>query len=160
MATLEGSKKRLNAEKCQLNFSSFSVSRRLKSVKNIQKITKYMKMVSAAKFAKAERELRAARSYGLSAKGSQKVPIEKMPNRFSLSFLWQFGSWKSRRRVIAIGDESRAGLGRTHSANLFLSINEVGKRSLVFGDASAIAQQLINSGFEYDSADIVYNKFK
>lgn len=27
-----------------------------------------MKMVSAAKFAKAERELRAARSYGLSAK--------------------------------------------------------------------------------------------
>jgi len=28
-----------------------------------------MKMVSAAKYAKAERELRAARSYGLSAKG-------------------------------------------------------------------------------------------
>ena len=47
-----------------------SVSRRLKSVKSIQKITKSMKMVSAAKYAKAERELRAARSYGMGAKGS------------------------------------------------------------------------------------------
>lgn len=34
------------------------ISIRLKSVKNIQKITKSMKMVSAAKYAKAERELR------------------------------------------------------------------------------------------------------
>merc|ERR1719414_900280 len=37
---------------------------RLKSVTNIQKITKSMKMVSAAKFAKAERELKPARTYG------------------------------------------------------------------------------------------------
>jgi F-type H+-transporting ATPase subunit gamma len=63
-------------------------------------------------------------------------------------------------KVIAIGDKSRAGLARTHSANLLLSVNEIGKRSIVFGDASAIAQQLLNSGFEFDSADIVYNKFK
>merc|ERR1712244_92857 len=35
---------------------------RLKSVTNIQKITKSMKMVSAAKYARAERELKPARS--------------------------------------------------------------------------------------------------
>jgi F-type H+-transporting ATPase subunit gamma len=63
-------------------------------------------------------------------------------------------------KVVTIGDKSRAGLARTHSSNLLLSANEVGKRALTFGDASAIAQQLINTGFEYDSADIVYNKFK
>jgi F-type H+-transporting ATPase subunit gamma len=63
-------------------------------------------------------------------------------------------------KIIAIGDKSRAGLARTHSANLLLSVNEIGKRPIIFGDASAIAQQLINAGFEYDSADIVYNKFK
>ena len=63
--------KRCDVEKYSSNFVFFfSVSRRLKSVKSIQKITKSMKMVSAAKFAKAERELRAARSYGVSAKGS------------------------------------------------------------------------------------------
>jgi ATP synthase F1 gamma subunit len=63
-------------------------------------------------------------------------------------------------KILAIGDKSRAALARTHASNILLSVNEIGKRSLVFGDASAIAQQLINAGFEYDSADIVYNEFK
>jgi F-type H+-transporting ATPase subunit gamma len=63
-------------------------------------------------------------------------------------------------KVITVGDKSRTGLARSHAANILLSVNEIGKRSLVFGDASAIAQQLMNSGFEFDSADIVYNKFK
>ncbi|XP_013137707.1 PREDICTED: ATP synthase subunit gamma, mitochondrial-like [Papilio polytes] len=40
------------------------VSMRLKSIHNIQKITKTMKMVSASKFTKAERELHAARAFG------------------------------------------------------------------------------------------------
>lgn len=40
------------------------ISMRLKSVKNIQKITQSMKMVSAAKYSRAERELRQARPYG------------------------------------------------------------------------------------------------
>ena len=47
----------------------FVVSLRLRSVKNIQKITKSMKMVSAAKFGRAERELRPARVYGAGASG-------------------------------------------------------------------------------------------
>jgi len=41
-----------------------AISIRLKSVKNIQKITQSMKMVSAAKYARAERELKQARPYG------------------------------------------------------------------------------------------------
>ncbi|MGH0139487.1 UNVERIFIED_CONTAM: hypothetical protein FKN15_035764 [Acipenser sinensis] len=40
---------------------------RLKSIKNIQKITKSMKMVAAAKYARAERELKQARVYGTGA---------------------------------------------------------------------------------------------
>jgi F-type H+-transporting ATPase subunit gamma len=44
-----------------------SISLRLKSVKNIQKITQSMKMVSAAKYAKAERELKLARPFGVGA---------------------------------------------------------------------------------------------
>merc|ERR1712128_283978 len=40
---------------------------RLKSVKNIQKITQSMKMVSAAKYARAERELKPSRPYGAGA---------------------------------------------------------------------------------------------
>ena len=40
---------------------------RLKSVTNIQKITQSMKMVSAAKFARAEKDLKAARPLGTAA---------------------------------------------------------------------------------------------
>lgn len=40
------------------------ISMRLKSVKNIQKITQSMKMVSAAKYTRAERELRQCRPIG------------------------------------------------------------------------------------------------
>lgn len=41
---------------------------RLKSVKNIQKITQSMKMVSAAKYSRAERELKQVRPYGEGSK--------------------------------------------------------------------------------------------
>jgi len=161
------------------------ISRRLKSVKSIQKITKSMKMVSAAKFAKAEKELRAARSYGLSAKafydnlesekteGPQKHLFIAATSDRGLCGAANTSIIKNIRaqlvedkqnlegtKVITIGDKSRAGLARTHAGNILLSVNEIGKRSLVFTDASAIAQQLMNSGFEFDSADIVYNKFK
>jgi F-type H+-transporting ATPase subunit gamma len=45
-----------------------AISIRLKSVKNIQKITQSMKMVSAAKYTRAERELKQARPYGEGSK--------------------------------------------------------------------------------------------
>ena len=46
---------------------------RLKSVTNIQKITQSMKMVSAAKFAKAERDLKSARPLGEAAQAFYKT---------------------------------------------------------------------------------------
>merc|ERR1712076_225569 len=45
-----------------------AIAMRLKSVKNIQKITQSMKMVSVAKYARAEKDLKAARPYGTGAK--------------------------------------------------------------------------------------------
>ena len=52
-----------------LSFFIFTVRIRLKSVKNIQKITQSMKMVSAAKYARAERELKQARPFGEGTQG-------------------------------------------------------------------------------------------
>lgn len=46
------------------------VTIRLKSIKNIQKITKSMKMVAAAKYARAEKQLKPARIYGNGALGT------------------------------------------------------------------------------------------
>ena len=59
------------------------VSIRLKSVKNIQKITQSMKMVAAAKYAKAERELKLARPYGNGSQAFfQKVEAKGQLNLF------------------------------------------------------------------------------
>lgn len=55
------------------HYFCFSVTRRLKSIKNIQKITKSMKMVAAAKYARAERELKPARVYGTGSLGKRTV---------------------------------------------------------------------------------------
>jgi len=52
------------------------ISMRLKSVTNIQKITQSMKMVSAAKYARAERELRQARPYGEGVKVNRIILIQ------------------------------------------------------------------------------------
>lgn len=58
------------------------ISMRLKSVKNIRKITQSMKMVSAAKYSRAERDLRQARPYGEGSKqfyekAEVSVPVEE-----------------------------------------------------------------------------------
>ena len=81
------------------------ISLRLKSVKNIQKITQSMKMVSAAKYTKAERELKLARPYGVGAqefykkaevKGIEKVNSINFRRKISLCVVFLM----KMRRVI------------------------------------------------------------
>lgn len=73
------------------------IQMRLKSVTNIQKITQSMKMVSAAKYARAERELRQARPYGEGVKvnrnnNNKKKIIYKVSN-YLLSRMALLISW-------------------------------------------------------------------
>lgn len=66
-----------------------SISIRLKSVKNIQKITQSMKMVSAAKYARAERELKQVRPIGDGAKQfyekAEVTAVEDTPQRLVIA---------------------------------------------------------------------------
>ena len=59
------------------------ISVRLKSVKNMQKITQSMKMVSAAKYARADRELKPARPYGEGASAF----YEKVTISYNVNYL-------------------------------------------------------------------------
>jgi F-type H+-transporting ATPase subunit gamma len=53
-------------------------------------------------------------------------------------------------KIAVIGDKSRAQLQRTF-ANLFLfSANEYGRSPPTFEDATAVATQILNSGYKYD----------
>ena len=44
--------------------------------------------------------------------------------------------------------------------NLFMTFNEVGKKPPVFVESTAIAHAILNSGLEFGTAEIVYNRFK
>ena len=69
---------------------------RLKSVKNIQKITKSMKMVSAAKFAQAERTLKVARPYGAAVLSNDKNDPASYKPQNLFTYLQSLPLYKTR----------------------------------------------------------------
>uniref|UniRef100_A0A8C5G767 ATP synthase subunit gamma n=1 Tax=Gouania willdenowi TaxID=441366 RepID=A0A8C5G767_GOUWI len=159
---------------------------RLKSIKNIQKITKSMKMVAAAKYARAERQLKPARVYGTGAlalyeKAEIKAPEDKAAKHLiigvtsdrGLCGAIHSGVAKTIKNEIAnltgagkevmvinVGDKLRGLLHRTHGKHIMLNCREVGRKPPSFGDASVIATELLNSGYEFDQGSVVYNHFR
>jgi len=157
---------------------------RLKSVTNIQKITKSMKMVSAAKYARAERELKPARSYGIGAKAFyEKAEIEQdktKPNHLVVAMssdrglcggihssvvkyikaMVEEGGDNVDTKVIVVGDKAKAILQRTMSSNILFSFNDYGKRPPIFSDASLVANTILNTEYSYDRATLIFNTFR
>ncbi|KAF3859381.1 hypothetical protein F7725_021780 [Dissostichus mawsoni] len=158
---------------------------RLKSIKNIQKITKSMKMVAAAKYARAERALKPSRVYGAGAlalyeKADIQVAEEKVNKHLIIGVSSDRGlcgavhsnvgrAIKSQIAlagtgtevmVINVGDKLRALLKRTHGKHILLSCKEVGRKPPSFGDASVVATEVLNLGYEYDKASVIFNRFK
>ncbi|XP_071550081.1 ATP synthase subunit gamma, mitochondrial isoform X2 [Panulirus ornatus] len=159
-----------------------AIALRLKSVKNIQKITQSMKMVSAAKYAKAERELKPARPYGAGAtafyeKAEVKAEEDK-PSQLIIAcssdrglcgaihssickhIKAELAEDASNAAILCIGDKSRAQLARLLAKNIIGQVGEVGRKPATFEDAARIATFILNSGYDFGSGKIIYNKFK
>merc|ERR1711963_66066 len=162
-----------------------AIAIRLKSVKNIQKITQSMKMVSAAKYARAERDLKAARPYGTGAQAfyeHAKVEEDEAPAKKELYVALtsdrglcggiHSSICKTIRNellekpnldnvgIICVGDKSRAQLSRLFKDQILSVGSDIGRLAPQFGDASKIANAIINSGYEYDNGKLYYNKFR
>ncbi|XP_069032012.1 ATP synthase subunit gamma, mitochondrial isoform X2 [Embiotoca jacksoni] len=159
---------------------------RLKSIKNIQKITKSMKMVAAAKYARAERALKPARVYGtgslaLYEKAEIKAPEDKAAKHLLVGVSSDRGlcgaihssvaktikaevsaltSVGKEVMVVNVGDKLRALLHRTHGKHIMLNCKDIGRKPPSFGDASIVATELLNSGYEYDQGSIIFNTFR
>lgn len=158
---------------------------RLKSIKNIQKITKSMKMVAAAKYARADRQLKPARVYGTGAlalyeKAEIKAPEEANKHLLigvssdrGLCGAIHSGVAKAIKAQIAdltnagkevvvvnVGDKLRGILHRTHGKHIVLSFKEIGRKPPTFNDASIVATELINAGIEFDQGSVIYNQFR
>lgn len=158
------------------------ISIRLKSVKNIQKITKSMKMVSAAKYARAERDLKGARPYGEGATAfynnvAVKEPEEKKKHLFvamtsdkGLCGAVHTSVCKGIKaaltktpedyKIVCVGDKSRAQLKRIYGDKFLLVVTEIGRKPPTFADAGRIAEAIMSSGYEFESGSIYYNWFK
>lgn len=142
-----------------------------------------MKMVSAAKYARAERELKLARPFGVGAQAfyekaevkgpeDEKAPklivamtsdrglcgaVHSSVGRLIRSELQNSGD---STKVVCVGDKSRAILQRVFSQNIILAAKEIGRKVPTFQDAARTAQAVLDTGYQFEGGKIVYNKFK
>ncbi|XP_011502600.1 PREDICTED: ATP synthase subunit gamma, mitochondrial [Ceratosolen solmsi marchali] len=162
-----------------------SISIRLKSVKNIQKITQSMKMVSAAKYNRAERDLKQAKPLGQGSKifyeQAEVTPVEGDTNKLMVAVTSDRGlcgavhtgisrnirdtllanaSERENTKIVCIGEKSRAILQRLFAKNILFVATEVGRKPPTFNDAAKITIELMNSGYSFGSGKIIFNRFR
>lgn len=63
-------------------------------------------------------------------------------------------------KIACVGDKSRAILQRILAKNFLFVANEIGRLPPTFLDASRVANNILNSGYDFTHGRIVYNKFK
>merc|ERR1712045_474544 len=165
-----------------------AIAIRLKSVKNIQKITQSMKMVSAAKYARAERDLKAARPYGTGAQafyeqakvaeteqtdaaGGKELYVALTSDRGLCGGVHSSICKTIRNEllekpnldnvgIICVGGKSRAQLSRLFKNQILTVGSEIGRLPPQFGDAAKIASMIMTCGFEFNVGKAYYNYFK
>lgn len=155
------------------------IEMRLKSIKNIEKITNTMKIVASTRLNKAQRAMQASRVFHKTDNEFFKN-VEPETNKENKSLLVVISSDKglcgsihsqvakaARKRLdelngnadlVTIGDKVRAQLSRTNPENLKLAISGVGKEEPNFHEASLLADEIATLG-KYENTEILYNKF-
>jgi len=157
------------------------IEMRLKSIRNIEKITKTMKIVASTKLNRAQRAMNDSKAYGqtsnkvfesaetkaLEGEGKKTLYIICSSDK-GLCGGVHSGLSRFMRRTLAkggaadlvlIGEKSRAQLSRSNPQDIVLTFAGVGKDVPTFADASAIADQIVRLEGDYSDIKIVYNKF-
>lgn len=63
-------------------------------------------------------------------------------------------------QVVCVGDKIRTIMQRFFRRNVLMHFTDIGKKPPVFTEASFIAQEILKSGFDYESAEIIFNRFR
>ncbi|KAM0278382.1 hypothetical protein ACHAQH_005204 [Verticillium albo-atrum] len=154
---------------------------RLKSIRNIEKITNTMKIVASTKLTRAQRSMNDSRAYGETSnqvfesaetkptegEGKKQLIIVCSSDKGLCGGIHSGLSRYIRRTtpdagpfdMVIIGEKCRSQLQRTNNKNIVLNFAGVGKDVPTFGDAAAIADQIVQLPTEYSDVKIVYNKF-
>lgn len=138
-----------------------------------------------ARYARAERELKQARPYGIGAQHFYEqteiaTPVDEQPKELFIAMTSDRGLCGAihtgvarqirnelnardnidNTRIVCVGDKSRAILQRLFADKFIFVANEVGRLPPSFLDASKIAREVLTSGYDYTHGKIVYNKFR
>ena len=157
------------------------IEHRLKSIRNIEKITKTMKIVASTKLTRAQRAMTDSRNYGQASNEvfdkAETKPLEGEGKRNLIVVCSSdkglcggihSGLTKATRRmldekpetdIVIIGEKSKAQIGRSNAKKVLLSFAGIGKDVPSFADAQAIADQVCLLPTDYASIKILYNKF-
>lgn len=164
------------------NFATLrEIEGRLKSIRNIEKITKTMKIVASTKLTRAQRAMTESRSYGqtsntvfenaetkpMAGEGKKRLIVVASSDKGLCGGIHSGLSKAARRMlvedptadVVVIGEKSKAQLSRSSGKNMVLSFAGVGKNVPTFADAQAIADQISLLPTDYADVRIIYNKF-
>merc|ERR1712212_480688 len=151
---------------------------RLKSIRNIEKITKTMKMISSAKFAKASKTIGPARAFGVGAQAVDAGTTEGANSELYVAVTSDRGlcgalhtticreiesemaaSTAENKRLITYGDKGRTYFQSKGPAPMLMEFKEAGRNDPSFEDASFMAQEIQASGFEFEAGIIKFNHF-
>lgn len=160
------------------------IETRLKSIRNIEKITKTMKIVASTKLTRAQRAMTESRVYGQTSNtvfDEAETKTIEGENKKTLYIVCSSdkglcggihsGLSRATRKAIdksaspsqidlvVLGEKCKAQLGRSNGKQMVLSFAGVGKNVPTFADAQSIADQITMLPTEYESVKILYNKF-
>lgn len=136
------------------------------------------------RYARAERDLKQARPYGIGAQHFyEQTEIQKAteePKELFIAMTSDRGLCGAihtgvarhirnelharentdNTKIVCVGDKSRAILQRLFADKFIFVANEIGRLPPTFLDASKIAREVLTSGYDYTHGKIVYNKFR
>lgn len=156
------------------------IETRLKSIKNIEKITKTMMIVASTRMGKAQRAMERSRVYDAAANTVYEKAEAAAPETPEKSLLVVMSSDKglcgsihsqlarTARKIldespnvdlVVVGDKSKAQLSRTHPERLLLSFAGPGKEAPTFSEAALIADELQKLPTKYDKVTLLFNKY-
>ncbi|KAK4111937.1 ATP synthase gamma chain mitochondrial precursor [Canariomyces notabilis] len=154
---------------------------RLKSIRNIEKITNTMKIVASTKLTRAQRAMADSRKYGetsnevyesaetkpLEGEGKKKLLVVCSSDKGLCGGVHSGLSRYIRRRatenpnfdLVILGEKCRSQLQRTNAKDIVLNFAGVGKDIPTFAEAQAVADQIVTLPGDYSDIEIVYNRF-
>lgn len=155
---------------------------RLKSIRNIEKITKTMKIVASTKLTRAQRAMAQGKVYGATSNevfeqaetkalegDDKKTLLVVLSSDKGLCGGIHSGMSRHIRRLytekpdaydlVIVGEKCKAQLQRTQAKNIQLSFTGVGKDIPTFAEAQAIADQIVLLPKEYAEIKVIYNRF-